>query len=67
MDPITKMKALKSKMQDCLERIEELEDTDFGGLSFLDCERQLNDALGHHGDVSWRDMIREVETLKAAR
>jgi len=60
------MKALRAKLEDCLDMSKELVNTDFGGLSFLDCEKQLNDALGYHGNKSWRDMIKEVETLKAA-
>ena len=44
--------------------LDELEEKHFSGLSFLSCEKDLNDALGYTGNKSWREMIEEVKMLK---
>ena len=67
MDAITQMKALTNGLKKCIELAEELEDTKFSDLSFRACEKDLNDALGLHGNKSWNDMIKEVETLRMAK
>lgn len=65
-DAIARFKALENLMGQCAVIIDELGYTEFSTLSFLGCEKDLNDALGYHGNKSWNDMIKEVKTLKTA-
>ena len=60
------IETLKYKLKECCDLADELEEISFDGLSFSDCERELNDALGHNKDVSWNDMIKEVGIIKSA-
>ena len=64
MNPSKSLKVLKKRLEKALEDMEVLEDVSWDYISFLKMERQLNDALGHNGDMCWNDMVEEVEKLR---
>ena len=62
--PITQLKAARRMLADAAEILMDLEQVHFSTLSFVGCEKAVNDALDHHGDVSWNDMMKEIAILK---